>query len=105
MARDITISCPCCSARIMIDLQSRRAWPAESRKRQKDKKDEKDEKDAFDDALKSVHDSKSSSEDLFRKALDDETHRGDKLDDAFRKAKEEADQSPDEKPPNPFDWD
>ena len=104
MAKEIEVICPCCNERIVVDPVSRRGWPVSEAAKRKER-EEASKGDAFEEALKSVHESPDLAEDKFKRALSDEKDRGDRLDEAFRKAKDEAEKSKDEKPFNPLDWD
>jgi hypothetical protein len=89
-AKQIEITCPCCSSKLVVDvltakvMRTERADPAAAA-----------DKDVWSSAQDRVRGRTASGLDKLDKALESERGKKDRLDDLFRKAKEKL-QRPDE---------
>lgn len=104
MRNDIVITCPCCSARLLVDAQT--GYVREQKKSAKKEPAADPAVDPFGDALKTLSDAEKTADTRFKKALSSEGERGKKLDEFFEKAKQEVREDDDDTPPpSPFEFD
>ncbi|MBL9078922.1 MAG: hypothetical protein JNL08_15555 [Planctomycetes bacterium] len=90
-----TFPCPCCNKLIEVDTRSGKARAA----RPEEAKGGRN----LDDLLSAQRRDADRLGDLFSQAKDLEARRNEQLEQKLRRAKEEAQKDPDERPRNPFD--
>ena len=96
--KTLNIDCPCCSARLQVDLASGKVLFSEEAKAPKDF--------SFDSQLERVHRQAEQADKLFSKAFQDEAERKKLLERKFEEAQKRAAGDKSGAPPrNPFDMD
>jgi hypothetical protein len=102
MRNEIAITCPCCSARLVVDAQSGQVRNDRAKK-EKDKPEDT-AADPFGDALKNMKEAEKTADSRFKKAISSEGERGKKLEEFFEQAKQDV-KDDDTPPPSPFEFD
>ena len=92
----LKVECPCCETMLLVDAATG-VILREDRK--------KGPKKSFDDALSEERSRRQKSDELFGDALRSQRDRDSLLERKFEEAVKKAADEPDEKPPNPFDYD
>lgn len=90
----LTVTCPCCQARLVVDPVSGLVVHSEAKKGSY----------SFDEALQQERRRKAKSDELFNKAFEDEKERQKSLEEKFQEALRSKDEL-DEPPPRPWDLD
>lgn len=88
-SKDLQVTCPCCSARISIDVANARAVRA-------DGTDATTPADRFESARKRVQERTRGAGDKLESALEQERGKSARLDDLFKKAQAKHEQPPDD---------
>ena len=97
MAGNLTIICPCCETRLVID--------AETGAILREDRVVKREHGSLDDVFGSIQAKKREADEKLEKAFADAKHREEILEKKFQEARKKAAESPDAPPPRPFDGD
>jgi hypothetical protein len=104
---EITITCPCCSVRLVVDVATAQVRSDRSIRKDKDRgkaQPEDPTADPFGDALKNMKEAEKTADSRFKKAVSSEGERGKKLEEFFEQAKQDA-KDDDTPPPSPFEFD
>ena len=94
---EIEVTCPCCSATLVIDAGLKRVV--------RHVEPERPDKPKLDDAAKILADAKARREALFEQSVQSERTRGDALSRRFEEALKQAKDQPITKPERDFDLD
>jgi hypothetical protein len=97
MADTLNIVCPCCETRLVIDTDTGAIL--------REDRVVKREHGSLDEAFGSVRAKKRDADERLEKAFSDAKHREEILEKKFQEARKKAAESPDVKPPRPFDGD
>lgn len=96
--KTLTVECPCCAARIQVDVKTGNVLFSEEAQVKKDF--------SFDAQLESIRKQKDQADQLFSKAFQDEAERKKLLERKFEEAQKRASEDKGEiKPRRPFDFD
>ena len=96
MPEAIDITCPCCEASLKVDPETGSVVWADAKKGPAKN---------FDDLLDRVHAHKSVLDEKFARSVRQTKNQREILDKKFEEARKRAAADPDERPPNPFDFD
>jgi len=96
MSKNVDITCPCCSTKLVVDAASGEILSEERPEPQHDK--------TFDSALNEVRGGEKRRDEAFAKAFDKTQRLDDLLSKKFEEAKKKAAKDT-SKPTNPFDFD
>ena len=96
MPEALDIVCPCCEAKLKVDPETSAVVWVE--KKQGPAQD-------FDELVARVHSNRSTLDEKFARSVQQNRHQGDILQKKFEEAKKRAAANPNERPPNPFDFD
>lgn len=102
MQKDVTVTCPCCQARLVVDVLTGKVLREDKSKKGKPADPSAD---LLGDALKSLREQEKTADSRFKKAVSSEGERSKQLEDFFKKAREDVKDDEDSKPPSPFDFD
>ncbi len=96
MADKVSLECPCCRTKLVVDVQTGDVLSEER---------PKGPTRSFEAALSDVRSGAARREEAFSKAFDQTRRLDSVLEKKFEEARKKADQDPDKKPKSPFDLD
>jgi molecular chaperone GrpE (heat shock protein) len=96
MPEAMDIECPCCGAALKVDPETSSVIAV--RKKQGPAK-------SFDELVDRVRTQKSQLDDKFARSVQQSRNQKEILEKKFEEARKRAAQTPDKRPPNPFDYD
>jgi hypothetical protein len=95
MPEALDVICPCCGSALKIDPETGAiVWSDQKKAAPKD----------FDDLVQRVHSQKSVLDEKFARSVHQTKHQHDILEKKFEEARKRAAADPNERPPNPFDY-
>lgn len=94
MPEALDVECPCCGARLKIDAETGAVVWADKKK---------EPAKNFDDLLNRVSSQKSVLDEKFARSVHQTKNQREILEKKFEEARKRAAESPNERPPNPFD--
>lgn len=97
LASELTVDCPCCGAKLVLDMNLRRIVRHEE--------PERSDKPDLDDAQRILASEAAKRESLFEQSVANERTRGDALSKRFEEALKQAREEPVTRPKRDFDWD
>jgi hypothetical protein len=97
LASELTVDCPCCGAKLVLDMNLRRIVRHEE--------PERSDKPDLDDAQRILASEAAKRESLFEQSVAAERTRGDALAKRFEEALKQAREEPISRPTRDFDWD
>lgn len=97
MSDNVTIVCPCCETRLVVDSRTGAIL--------REDRVVKREHGSLDDAFGSIRAKKREADERLEKAFADAKHREEILEKKFQEARKKAAENPDAPVPRPFDGD
>jgi hypothetical protein len=95
MPEAMDVTCPCCEAHLKIDPETGAVvWVDRKKAPVRD----------FDDLVNRVHSQKSHLDEKFARSVEQTRKQKEILDKKFEEARKRAAADPDQRPPNPFDF-